>query len=177
MFVGIKVYDIFVGFCGFESFYVMSKDEVLQKFFIFCKDYFVGVFVYYDGQYNDFCMNVLLVFIVLFYGVIVLNYVEVMNLEKDVNGKICGVVVKDFGVGLSGDEVGVKEFFVCVKGVINVIGLFIDVIEKMDDGNCKDFVVFVLGIYVMFFGDFCLVGMGMFDVFISDGCVVFVLLW
>lgn len=53
-----------------------------------------------------------------------MNYIEVIGLSKGVDGKINGVEVKDFVDG--------EVFFIFVKLVVNVIGVFFDIILKMD---------------------------------------------
>lgn len=57
-------------------------------------------------------------------GGCVVNYMEVIGLSKVVDGKINGVEVKDFVEG--------EVFFIFVKLVVNVIGVFFDMILKMD---------------------------------------------
>ncbi|KAH8169425.1 FAD dependent oxidoreductase domain-containing protein [Sarocladium implicatum] len=177
MFAGIKAYDILAGSRGLESSYVMSKDEALRKLPTLRKDHLVGALVYYDGQHNDSRMNVSLALTAQLYGATVLNHVEVTNLEKDANGKICGVKVKDLAADLAGDHAAAKDFTVRAKGVINATGPFTDAIEKMDDGNRKDLVVPASGTHIMLSGDLCPEGMGMLDASTSDGRVVFVLPW
>lgn len=111
-------------------------------------------------------MNFVIVLIVVRYGVVIVNYVEVVSLFKKIDfqiGKVCvsGVWCKDVFIG--------QEFDVRVKCVINVMGFFMDFVCKMDD---KDVVVICqlsVGVYIVMFGYYSFESMGFFDLVISDG--------
>ena len=90
-----------------------------------------GGIAYYDAQFNDARLNVLLARTAEMEGACVCNKVELISLIKNDSGKITGAVVKDL---LSG-----KSITVNTKLVINTTGVFIDEIRKMDDQNAKSF--------------------------------------
>ncbi|KAJ4286377.1 mitochondrial glycerol-3-phosphate dehydrogenase [Collariella sp. IMI 366227] len=174
MWIGCKTYDLLAGSQGLESSYLVSRSKALEAFPKLYKDNYVGALVYYDGQHNDSRMNVSLALTASLYGATVLNHVEVTALEKDANGKICGVKVRDVMVG---DDSAKEVFSVRAKGVINATGPFTDAIERMDDPSRPPIVAPASGAHIMLPGSLCPKGMGVLDAATSDGRVVFVLPW
>ncbi|KAG9256771.1 glycerol-3-phosphate dehydrogenase [Emericellopsis atlantica] len=172
MWAGTKTYDLLAGSQGLESSYYVSKSKALEQFPLLRKQNLIGALVYYDGQHNDSRMNVSLAITAALYGATVLNHVEVTDLEKDAQGKIRGVKVKDV--------LGAQDspaFSVRAKGVINATGPFADAVEQMDDKKRKPIVAPASGAHVMLPGKLCPNGMGLLDAATSDGRVVFVLPW
>lgn len=172
MWIGTKTYDLLAGDQGLEKSYYMSRSKAMAAFPMLNPDRMVGALVYYDGQHNDSRMNVALAMTASLYGATMLNHVEVTNLAKDANGKICGATVRD----VLGGETG-PEFTVRAKGVINATGPFADAIERMDDPSRKPMIATSSGAHIILPGNLCPNGMGMLDAATSDGRVVFVLPW
>ena len=174
MWVGTKAYDMLAGSQGLESSYFVTRSKALAQFPLLRRDNLVGALVYYDGQHNDSRMNVSLAMTAALYGATVLNHVEVTDLDKDAQGKICGAKVRDV---LGDGSQDAKPFSVRAKGVINATGPFTDAIEHMDDSSRKPLVVPAAGAHVVLPGKLCPNGMGLLDAATSDGRVVFVLPW
>ncbi|CAM1501347.1 Fc.00g105090.m01.CDS01 [Cosmosporella sp. VM-42] len=173
---GTKAYDLLAGSQGLESSYFMRKSKALTAFPLLRKDNMVGALVYYDGQHNDSRMNVSLALTASLYGGTILNHVEVTDLQKDANGKICGAKVRDVMASANNDA-DTQEFVVRAKGVVNATGPFTDAIHQMDDPNRKPIVAPASGTHIMLPEKLCPSGMGMLDAATSDGRVVFVLPW
>jgi glycerol-3-phosphate dehydrogenase len=170
---GTKAYDLLAGSQGLESSYFMPKSKALEAFPLLRRDNLVGALIYYDGQHNDSRMNFSLALTAGLYGATVLNHVEVTALNKDANGKICGVKVRDT---LADNENGAREFPVRAKGVINATGPFADAVERMDDPSRKPIVAPASGVHLMLPGNICPNGIGLLEAS-SDGRVIFVLPW
>jgi glycerol-3-phosphate dehydrogenase len=170
---GTKAYDLLAGAEGLESSYFMPKAKALEAFPLLRRDNLVGALIYYDGQHNDSRMNFSLALTAALYGATVLNHVEVTALNKDANGKVCGVNVRDT---IANDAAGAREFPVRAKGVINATGPFADAVERMDDPSRKPIVAPASGVHLMLPGNICPNGIGLLEAS-SDGRVIFVLPW
>lgn len=170
---GTKAYDLLAGSQGLQSSYWVSKSKATKAFPMLRPDHLVGGLVYYDGQQNDARTNVSLALTSMLYGATVVNHVEVVSLEKDAQGKVCGALVRDV-LGNSSSDSG---FVVRAKGVINATGPFADSIEQMDDPARPTIVAPSSGAHIILPGNICPNGMGLLDAATSDGRVVFVLPW
>ena len=170
---GTKAYDLLAGSQGLQSSYWVSKSKATKEFPMLRPDRIVGGLVYYDGQQNDARTNVSLALTSMLYGATVVNHVEVVTLEKDAQGKVCGARVRD----VLGDSSSDAGFVVRAKGVINATGPFADSIEHMDDPSRPTIVAPSSGAHIILPGNICPNGMGLLDAATSDGRVVFVLPW
>jgi glycerol-3-phosphate dehydrogenase len=128
-----------------------------------------GGIAYYDAQFNDARLNVLLARTAEMEGACVCNKVELVSLIKNDSGKIIGARVKDL---LSG-----KELSVDTKLVINTTGVFIDEVRKMDDANAKSILAPSQGIHLVFPKSKIPCHSAMIIPKTSDGRVVFLLPW
>ncbi|OAA63451.1 FAD dependent oxidoreductase [Niveomyces insectorum RCEF 264] len=173
--VGTKAYDLLAGSQGLDESYWMSRVEALKKFPLLRADNLVGGLVYYDGQQNDSRTNVSLALTAMLYGATAVNHVEVVGLEKDAGGRICGARVRDV---LNDDASSPADSFVVrAKGVINATGPFTDALEHMDNPARPELVAPSSGAHIVLPGNLCPNGMGLIDAATSDGRVVFVLPW
>ncbi|RDA94285.1 hypothetical protein CP533_0576 [Ophiocordyceps camponoti-saundersi (nom. inval.)] len=171
LWAGCKMYDLLAGSNRLERSYMMSRTRALEACPLLRRDNLVGALVYYDGQHNDSRMNVSLALTAALYGATVVNHVQVVALEKDDDGRICGVRARDL---MDGDE---DSFSVRARGVVNATGPFTDAVERMDDPDRKPIVAPASGAHVMLPGSLCPNGMGILDAQSADGRVVFVLPW
>lgn len=120
-------------------------------------------------------MNVSLAMTAALYGATVVNHLEVTDLVKDANGKLCGARVKDKVHERNGKKA--QEFTIKAKGVINATGPFTDSIRKMDEPPCKEIVAPSSGVHVILPGFYSPSKMGLIDPKTSDGRVIFFLPW
>ena len=120
-------------------------------------------------------MNVSLAMTAALYGANVVNYMAVIGLEKDENGKVSGARVKD--LVREKDGKASSEFTIRAKGVINATGPFTDSIRKMDDQATDDIVAPSSGVHVILPGYYSPTKMGLIDPSTSDGRVIFFLPW
>ncbi|POS83113.1 FAD/NAD(P)-binding protein, partial [Erysiphe pulchra] len=173
--VGTKFYDLLAGTEGIESSYFLTRSKALDAFPMLKKTDLVGALVYYDGAHNDSRMNVSLAMTAALYGCTVVNHVEVVGLEKDQNGKLCGARLKDLVPEKNGKKA--DEFVVRAKGIINATGPFTDAIRIMDDQNVKEIVAPSSGVHVVLPDYYSPGNMGLIDPKTSDGRVIFFLPW
>lgn len=120
-------------------------------------------------------MNVSLAMTAALYGATVVNHLEVTELEKDANGRLCGAKVKDCIAELDGKDA--TPFSIKAKGIINATGPFTDSIRKMDDQKVEEIVAPSSGVHVILPGYFSPSNMGLIDPSTSDGRVIFFLPW
>ncbi|KAF9578413.1 mitochondrial glycerol-3-phosphate dehydrogenase [Lunasporangiospora selenospora] len=166
---GSKAYDLLAGHQGMESSYFLTKGKALEAFPMLKNDKLVGAMVYYDGQHNDSRMNVALGLTAVQYGAVIANHVEVIELHKDDNKKLCGARLRDNMTG--------KEFNVKAKGIINATGPFTDGIRQLDDPSVQTIVSPSAGVHIILPNYYSPGTMGLLDPATSDGRVIFFLPW
>ncbi|PGH10585.1 hypothetical protein AJ79_05408 [Helicocarpus griseus UAMH5409] len=172
LWAGTKMYDLLAGHQGSpEGSYFLTKNRAMGTFPTLNTDDMVGALCYYDGQHNDSRMNVSLAMTAALYGATVVNHMEVTELEKDANGKLCGAKVRD----TLGEDQG-QGFSVRAKGVINATGPFSDAVQKMDEPTQMDIVAPSSGVHIVLPGWLGPKKFGLIDPS-SDGRVVFLLPW
>ncbi|KAH8694296.1 glycerol-3-phosphate dehydrogenase [Talaromyces proteolyticus] len=169
LWIGTQLYDLLAGSEGLHSSYFMPRGKAIQEFPTLDASRIVGGLIYYDGQHNDSRMNVSLAMTAAVYGATVANHMEVTALEKDADGIICGVKVKDC---LSDDE----EFLVKARGVINATGPFADSILQKDQPSMKEIIMPSSGVHIVLPDWVGPKSLGLIDPS-SDGRVIFLLPW
>ncbi|KAJ9653858.1 mitochondrial glycerol-3-phosphate dehydrogenase [Neophaeococcomyces mojaviensis] len=172
---GTKFYDFLAGSEGIETSYFMTRSKALDAFPMLKKDNLVGALVYYDGAHNDSRMNVGIATTAALYGATVVNHMEVTELNKNVDGQLCGAVCKDLIAESNGKPVSPVR--IRAKGIINATGPFCDAIRKLDEPDTKEIVAPSSGVHVILPGYYSPQKMGLIDPSTSDGRVIFFLPW
>ncbi len=167
--LGLTMYDILAGDSGLPGHKRISKQEFIKEFPAVKETDLRGGIAYYDAQFNDARLNVLLARTAEMEGACVCNKVELVSLIKNDSGKIIGAKVKDL---LSG-----KEISVSTKLVINTTGVYIDEVRKMDEANAKPILAPSQGIHLVFSKLKVPCNSAMIIPKTSDGRVVFLLPW
>lgn len=121
--IGLQIYDTFAASDSLPKSKWLNKDEVLDKMPALDPWKVHSAVLYYDGQLDDARYCLALVQSASEAGAVVANYLDVYGFEKDTEGKIYGVNVKDV---LSGAEVTIRA-----KLVINCTGPFADSIRLL----------------------------------------------
>lgn len=165
MWVGAKVYDLVAGSKRYvPSSHFINADEALFQFPMLQKKGLKGAVIYYDGQTNDTRMNVSLALTATQNGATIANYVEVLDILKDANGKVCGAHVRDRESG--------QEWDVSASAVVNATGPFTDSIRLMDDPNKEKICVPAAGVHVVLPDHFSPHRMGLIVPKTSDGRIL-----
>ena len=172
---GTKFYDFLAGSEGIETSYFLTKSKAIDAFPMLKKDNLVGALVYYDGAHNDSRMNINIATTAALYGVTCVNYMDVTELKKNAQGKLCGAVCKDLVAEKNGKPVAPVE--IRAKGIINATGPFADGVRKLDDASVKEIVAPSSGVHVILPGYYSPQKMGLIDPQTSDGRVIFFLPW
>ncbi|WP_138475869.1 glycerol-3-phosphate dehydrogenase/oxidase [Dyadobacter bucti] len=121
--IGLQIYDTFAAGDSLPKSKWLNKDEVLDKMPALDPWKVHSAVLYYDGQLDDARYCLALVQSASEAGAVVANYLDVYGFEKDTEGKLYGVNVKDV---LSGAEVTITA-----KLVINCTGPFADRIRLL----------------------------------------------
>ena len=166
--IGLTLYDILAGDSGLPGHKAISKSDTISEFASIKKEKLTGAITYYDSQFNDSRLNVLLARSAKQEGAIVLNRVEVLTFEKT-NGKLTGAVVRDRLTG--------KEFKIKSKVFVNTTGVHIDEIRKLDDPEAKNVLSPSQGIHLVFPKEKIPCVSAMIIPKTKDGRVVFVIPW
>src|SRR2546427_2259921 len=90
--LGLKLYNLLAGKYGFGASRILSREETLERLPTIRTDGLRGGVIYFDGQFDDARLLINMVTTAFEQGATPLNYVQVMNLTKDNDCFINGVV-------------------------------------------------------------------------------------
>lgn len=166
--IGMTMYDILAWKGRLPAHKRVSKEEVLKDFPALKREHLVGGIVYYDSQFNDSRLNVLLARSARKEGAVVLNRTELVSFQKK-NGKIVGAKIKDL---LSGQTIDVKS-----KVVINATGPWVDDIRLKDDPRTYRVLSPSQGIHLVFKKETIPCNTALIIPKTKDGRVVFMIPW
>lgn len=165
---GMKVYDWISGTKSLGESHFINKAKTINKFPGIKKENLAGSIVYYDGQFNDSRLNVMLIMTAHYYGAVPVNYLRVEKLLKD-NNIVKGAVCKDLKTN--------ETFKIKAKGVINSTGPYIDNIRKEDNKNSKNLVAPSSGVHMILPPEFAPNDMALVLPGTTDGRVLFFIPW
>ncbi len=129
---GLKMYDWLAGGLRIGASKLLSKEEVLKRLPHIKSAGLQGGIIYYDGQFDDARLAINLAQTAIEQKATVLNYVEAIDLVKNEQGKINGLICRDTTNGAS--------YPIQSKVVINATGIFVDDILKLDQKKHQNLV-------------------------------------
>lgn len=168
VFAGLKFYDILSGKMRLGKSRLLFKKETKDKLPMVNEKNLKGGVLYFDGQFNDARMVVMLIKTAVNHGAVVINHMEVTGLIKE-NNVIHGAELKD---NISGETYNVKA-----RAIVNATGAFADFIRQMDDKNAEPVLKVSSGIHIVLDKKFAPTQYGMMIPETDDGRVIFVLPW
>jgi glycerol-3-phosphate dehydrogenase len=127
--IGLKMYDWLAGEGRISPSKLLSREEALKRMPDLRQDGLVGAVEYSDGQFDDARYNITLVQSFTHAGGNTLNHARVTDLQRQADGKLSGVVVKDQFTGTT--------FSVGAKVIVNATGPFADAIRQMATPTVK----------------------------------------
>lgn len=166
--IGLKLYDALAGRLGFGSSEHLSREETLKHLPTLEPDGLRGGTLYYDGQFDDARLALVLAQTGIDYGATVLNYIEVVRLTKS-GDLVDGVIAHD---GESS-----KEYELKARVVINATGIFSDSILKMDDPDSPNMIQMSQGVHVVLDSSFLPSSSAIMVPRTDDGRVLFAIPW
>ncbi len=168
IFTGLTIYDLLSGRNTLGRSGLVSKSSSLSEFPMLKKSGLKGCVKYYDGQFNDFRMNITIAKTAELHGAILRNYSEVVELIKE-NGKIKGVIYKD--------RMTNKTHEALSRVVINATGPFTDIIRQMDNKDSENIMQLSSGIHIVLDSITLSNKKGVLIPKTEDGRVIFILPW
>jgi glycerol-3-phosphate dehydrogenase len=121
--IGLKIYDWLAGPGRISPSKFLSQEETLKRMPGLNQTGLIGGVAYADGQFDDARYNVTLVQSFTIAGGNALNHARVTDFQREANGKISGVVVKDQFAG--------NTFTVNARAIVNATGPVSDAIRQV----------------------------------------------
>ncbi len=165
---GLVLYDVLSGGASLGRTRHLDAPAALRAFAGLAPAGLRGGVLYYDGQFDDARMNVLLALTAEAKGAAVLNHAGAIRLLH-AGGRVAGAVVAD---AIGGEEVEVRA-----RSVVNAGGPFADEIRRLDDPAAPELLRVSSGAHLVLRDGLCPPGTGLLIPRTPDGRVVFVLPW
>lgn len=140
--IGLKTYDLLAGRYSFGKSKILSSAETSKLLPEINRNGLRGGVVYHDGQFDDARMLIALMMTAAEQGAAVLNYAGVIELLKDANGFLNGVVAVD---GETGESLRCEA-----RVVVNATGSFADEVRRMADPGAAKMIAPSQGIHLIF---------------------------
>ncbi len=167
--IGLTLYDVLAGKKGLGRSLPMSKKSVIKEIPQIQQNGLQGGVVYYDGQFDDSRMGINLMQTAIEQGAAAANYVKVNDIEKDKEGKICGVIAQD---QINGTILKLKT-----KVVVNATGIFVDNLMQKDNPHIDNIVRPSQGVHLVVDKSFLGGDSALMVPKTSDGRVLFGVPW
>ncbi|MGY6521693.1 MAG: glycerol-3-phosphate dehydrogenase/oxidase [Mongoliitalea sp.] len=167
--IGLKMYDWMAGRLRLGKSRFISKKETKERLPQIKEKGLMGGVVYHDGQFDDARLALSVAQTCDEMGGCMLNYMQVISLNKDSSGKINGLQVKD--------NLSKSKYKIQAKMVVNATGVFADKILQMDQPGAPKSIQPSQGIHLVLDQSF----LGGKDALMipktSDGRVLFAVPW
>lgn len=167
--IGLKVYDFLSGNLSFGPSVRISKKNTASRLTTIKTQGLKGGVVYHDGQFDDARLAVNMAQTGIEQGATVLNHFKVKQLQKNEEGKVCGVIATDTDTEI--------DYTLHAKVVINATGVFTDEILQMDKAEAKNTVRPSQGIHLVLDRSFLPGNDAIMIPKTSDGRVLFLVPW
>ncbi len=167
--IGLKIYDLLAGKYNFGRSRILSREETIARLPTINTDGLRGGVIYYDGQFDDSRLLIHLLATAANHNAALLNYVPVVELTKDGDGFINGVVASD-------DESG-QQFTIPARVVVNATGMFADQIRRLAEPTAETMIAPSQGIHLVFERSFLRGDSAIMVPHTSDGRVLFAIPW
>lgn len=167
--LGLKIYDWMAGRLRIGKSRVLSRKDTIARLPMIQQSGLRGGVIYYDGQFDDARFALAIARTCDSMGACILNYTKVVKLNKDGQGIINGLTVRNL--------VQKKTYKIKAKAVVNATGVFADKILKMDEPEAPKMIQPSQGIHLVLDSAFLGGNDALMIPKTSDGRVLFVVPW
>src|SRR6201996_1160741 len=167
--IGLKIYDLLAGKYGFGRSRVLTREETLEQLPNIQTEGLKHGVVYYDGQFDDTRLLIHLAQTAADHHATLLNYAGVIEITKDADGFVNGVVALDSESG--------RQLTAQANVVINATGIFTDEVRRLSDPHASAMIEPSQGIHLVFERSFLLGDAAIMVPHTSDGRVLFAIPW
>ncbi|MFC6997292.1 glycerol-3-phosphate dehydrogenase/oxidase [Rufibacter roseus] len=167
--VGLTVYDLMAGKYRLDKTSVLSGKKVAKLLPNIQSAGLKGGVQYFDGQFDDARLALNLAQTCAEQGGALINYMPVVDLLKDAQGKVNGVKAMDLESG--------KEYLLPSKTVVNATGVFVDEILQMNAPEQQPLVRPSQGVHVVLDSSFLEGNHALMIPKTPDGRVLFIVPW
>jgi len=167
--IGLTVYDLLAGKLGFGRVKYLTKKEVQDRLPNLKSAGLNSGVSYHDGQFDDSRLAINLAQTAIEQGATVLNYVKVINLRKNGQRNISGVLAQDIETR--------KTYFLYGRSVINATGIFVDELLEMDKPGARPIVRPSQGVHLVLDASFLPGQDALMIPETEDGRVLFAVPW
>lgn len=166
---GLKIYDMLAGKYRTGKSKTLSPTQTTERLPGIRSHGLRGGVVYHDGQFDDARMLIALILTAAEQGAAALNYTGVVELLKDANGTLNGVIAAD---GETGERLRCQA-----RVVINATGSFADEVRRMADPGAPAMIEPSQGIHLVFKKSFLGGQSALMVPHTSDGRLLFAIPW
>jgi glycerol-3-phosphate dehydrogenase len=167
--IGLKVYDLLAGKYGFGRSIVLSREETLARIPTLQREGLRGGVLYHDGQFDDSRLLVNLAQTAAEQGACLVNYARVIQLLKDPEGLVNGLLFRD---GETGEEHALQA-----RCVISATGPFCDELQRLDDPKAEPMIAPSQGVHIVLDRSFLPSDTAIMVPHTRDGRVMFAIPW
>jgi glycerol-3-phosphate dehydrogenase len=167
--LGLKVYDLMAGKLGLGPSVSISREETIAAIPNVKTEGLRGGVIYQDGQFDDSRLAINLAQTAASHGATVVNYCSVVELVKNGDGVVRGVVAVD--------QESKKKYRINAKAVINATGVFVDKILQMDTPDSGKTIVPSQGVHLVLDRSFLSGDSAILIPKTDDGRVLFAVPW
>src|SRR6202789_3911992 len=167
--IGMKVYDLLAGKYSFGPSKTLSLEETRELLPTIRQGGLRGGVMYHDGQFDDTRLLVHLMMTAAEHGATLLNYAGVVELTKDENGFVRGVIAVDGETG--------ERYTIEARSVVNATGIFTDETRRLAEPEAEPMMVPSQGIHLVFDRSFLTGDTALLVPHTDDGRVLFAVPW
>jgi glycerol-3-phosphate dehydrogenase len=167
--IGMKIYDLLAGKYGFGASKILSLEETLEFLPTIRQDGLRGGVMYHDGQFDDTRLLINLITTAAEHGATLLNYTGVVELTKDEDGFVQGVVAADSETG--------ERFIIPAKTIVNATGIFADQTRRLAEPGVEQMIAPSQGVHLVLERSFLQGNSALMVPQTDDGRVLFAVPW
>ena len=167
--IGLKIYGLLAGKCGFGSSQLLSRDEVLERIPTLSRDGLRGGVKYHDGQFDDARLLIDLAQTAATHGACLINYARVDSFVKGSDGFVSGVSFRDMETGTA--------HTLHARCVINATGPFCDELRRADEPGATPMIAPSQGVHLVLPREFLPGDAAIMVPHTRDGRVMFAIPW